>query len=74
METKEDFAKLKAVILYNIEEDWGPRCEVKDTDDFPELLEPPYPNNDPDYSRCGTCLVYERFDKFWKVFDAGSNW
>lgn len=63
----EQFEKLKEHNLKVIEEHYGKRCKVKDTDDFPELLEPPFANNDPDYSRCGVCLVYEKFDAYWKA-------
>ena len=64
-----DYKALKAGILSVIEEDWGPRCKTKDTDDFPEDLDPIFPIGDPDMNRCGTCLVYEKFDAFWRVLD-----
>jgi hypothetical protein len=66
VESKEDFDKLKAVIVYNIEEVWGPRCEAKDTDEFDDLVTV----GDPDSARCPVCLVYEKFDAFWKTFYA----
>ena len=57
-EVKKDLEKL-------LERDWGPRCKTKDTDDFEELL---FPVGDPDVGRCPSCLVYEKFDKFWEYF------
>lgn len=60
-----DMAQLKAHIIYTLQEHYGERCETKDTDDFPEMLEPPYLNNDKDWGRCPTRLVYEKFDEFW---------
>lgn len=65
METKEDFDKLKAVIEYNIEKAYGPRCKTKDTDDFDDLIQV----GDSDAGRCPCCLVYEKFDKFWSYFE-----
>lgn len=60
--SKEDYKIVKMSILDLIEADWGPRCETKDTDDFPEL-------KDDIKGRCPVCVVYERFDKFWEAFD-----
>lgn len=59
---------LKEQIIHDIEEHYGERCKTKDTDDFPEMLEPPYANNDKDWGRCPVCLVYEKFDAFWETF------
>lgn len=36
---------------------WGPRCETRDTEDFPEIT-----GTD---SRCPSCPAYEKFDEFW---------
>lgn len=63
-----DYPALKAGILAVIEEDWGPRCETKDYEDFPEL-DPIFPVGDPDAGRCPVCLIYEKFDAFWKQLD-----
>lgn len=60
-----DYKTLRAGILAVIEEDWGPRCKTKDTDDFDDLITV----GDPDAGRCPVCLVYEKFDAFWKVLD-----
>jgi hypothetical protein len=60
--SSEDVRVVKMSMLDLIELDWGPRCETKDTDDFPEL-------KGDEKSRCGVCVVYERFDKFWELYD-----
>lgn len=57
-----EYQNLKDEILELLERDWGPRCEIKDTVEFPELLE------DPEQGRCPACLVYEKFDDFWDYF------
>ncbi len=62
------YPALKNAILARLEEDWGPRCESKDYEDFPEL-DPLFAVGDPDLGRCPACLVYEKFDKFWSYFD-----
>lgn len=60
-----DYATLKDGILRVIELDYGDRCETKDVEDFTdlegktEILE----------GRCIVCLVYERFDKLWELFE-----
>lgn len=59
---------LKAEILAEIEEGWGPRCETKDYEDFPELHDELVVVGDPDAGRCPVCLVYEKFDNFWRYF------
>lgn len=69
MNNKSDFDKLKAVIEYNIEDVWGPRCKTKDTDDFDELITV----GDLGAGRCPCCLVYERFDSFWEIFAKGED-
>lgn len=67
--SKDKYDKARRVVLKLIESYWGPRCELKDFEDFPELegkteiLE----------GRCPCCLVYERFDAFWELFDPGSD-
>jgi hypothetical protein len=58
-----DYKKLKAGILKIIEQDWGERCETTDIEDFPYLEG----KTELSEGRCGVCLVYERFDKFWKM-------
>lgn len=63
-----DMREFKRHCLMMLEEHYGERCETKDTDDFPEMLEPPYANNDKDWGRCPVCLVYEKFDAFWETF------
>lgn len=62
-----DYAQVKANVLSLLERDWGPRCRTKDYEDFPEL-DPIHPVGDPDAGRCPCCLVYEKFDNFWKYF------
>lgn len=64
----EQMVDLKTRILRDIKKHYGERCASKDTDDFPEMLEPPYMNNDKNWGRCPVCLVYEKFDEFWGVF------
>lgn len=61
-----DLRELKHRILNSIEEYYGSRCLAKDYDDFPDI---DFAIGDPDTGRCPTCLVYEKFDAFWKVFD-----
>lgn len=61
------FSVLKTYNLNVIKEHYGERCQTKDTDDFPELLEPPYMNNEKDWGRCPVCLVYENFDAYWEA-------
>lgn len=56
------FANLKAHNLAVIEEHYGKRCKTKDTDDFDDLITV----GDPDAGRCPVCLVYEKFDNYWK--------
>jgi hypothetical protein len=63
-----DYKRLKEVILYAMEQDWGPRCKTKDYDDFPEL-DPLFAIGDPEAGRCPVCLVYEKFDAFWEKLD-----
>lgn len=46
-----DYAQVKKDIEALIKRDWGKRCKVKDTVDFPELAK----NQD---SRCGCCLAW----------------
>jgi hypothetical protein len=53
---------LKKYLLATIKEDWGPRCQTKDYEDFPEVKEV-------SENRCPCCLVYEKFDEFWEAFD-----
>lgn len=59
------FAELKAHNLAVIKEHYGKRCKTKDYEDFPEL-EPLFAVGDPDDGRCSVCLVYEKFDAYWK--------
>lgn len=65
-----DFSELKKHILYVMEEYYGPRCEITDIEEFPEL-DPLFAVGDPDAGRCPTCLVYEKFDKFWGELYSG---
>ena len=58
-----DYAGLKISLVNALKRDWGPRCEVKDIVDFPDLI------NGDNCSRCQCCLVYEKFDDFWEYFD-----
>jgi len=62
-----DYPAIKKVLEAALEKDWGPRCVVKDYDEFPEL-EPLNAVGDPDVGRCPACLVYEKFDNFWNYF------
>lgn len=62
------YKAVKTSIIDLLERDWGPRCERKDYEDFPEL-EPINAIGDPDAGRCPACLVYEKFDKFWSYFE-----
>lgn len=55
-----DYKSLKKGILKVLRQDWGPRCETKDTED--EIVAV-----GGDFGRCPVCLVYEKFDAFWKV-------
>ncbi len=64
-----DYPRLKEAILYAMEQDWGPRCKTLDLDDFPDEYEPLFPVGDSDMGRCPVCLVYEKFDAFWKQLD-----
>lgn len=57
---------LKAHNLRVLEEAYGPRCETKDYEEFPEL-DPIFAIGDPDIGRCPVCLVYEKFDAFWEM-------
>lgn len=59
------YDQLKQVILEKLEQDWGERCKTKDTDDFEDL----FGMDELWGGRCPVCLVYERFDKFWEMFD-----
>lgn len=36
---------------------WGPRCETKDVDDFPELKDEPN-------GRCACCEMWEIYDNY----------
>lgn len=58
MTQDEEYKAIHDDVLRLIERDWGKRCETKDTEDFPELL-------NSKNGRCGVCVVYEKFDKFW---------
>ncbi len=40
-----------------VEQGWGPRCETKDTEDFPELKDHPD-------GRCPACEMWEAYDDF----------
>lgn len=60
------FRELKEHNLKVLEEHYGPRCETKDYEDFPEL-DPLFAVGDPEAGRCPVCLVYEKFDKFWEA-------
>lgn len=61
------FRELREHNLKVIEEHYGERCKTKDLDDFPDELDPIFPVGDPDAGRCPVCLVYEKFDNYWKV-------
>lgn len=54
MESK--FEAVEEFILF----DAGPRCDTKDTVDFPELKE------SPEHERCYTCRMWEHYDEFVK--------
>lgn len=41
-----------------IEWGWGPRCETKDLDDFPEMRKDPLRN------RCACCEMWEAYDQW----------
>lgn len=56
-----EYDRVKSDILDLLERDWGPRCDIKDTEEFDDLGT----ENDPDAGRCPTCLVYDKFDNFW---------
>ncbi len=56
---------LKEHNLAVIEEEYGSRCSTKDTDDFDDLVT----IGEPDAGRCAVCLVYEKFDNYWKMID-----
>lgn len=60
-----EYNQVKEDTLKLLERDWGERCKIKDTEDFPELLG----ETETGKGRCPSCLVYERFDKFWELFD-----
>lgn len=60
-----EYKRLKERTLKLLEEDWGPRCDMKDTEDFPDLVG----KTEVSEGRCPCCLVYERFDNFWELFD-----
>lgn len=60
-ETKERLL-VKSMLEHMLLRDWGPRCIVKDTEEFPELI------GDTKSSRCPSCVVYEKFDDFWGYF------
>ena len=56
---KEDFEKFRQKVEKAYTKIWGPRCIVKDTEDFPDLL-----TADPaKTSRCACCYAYELLDK-----------
>jgi len=61
---EEEYKKLRQDIVKLIERDYGKRCNMKDTEDFPELIG----KTELSEGRCGVCFVYETFDKFWKAF------
>ncbi len=58
-----NYPAIKKLLEAALEKDWGPRCAVKDYDEFPDTLDNPEKN-----SRCPACVVYERFDHFWEYF------
>ena len=64
-----DYESIRKAILAKLEEDWGSRCETKDTDDFEDLITV----GDKEAARCPVCLVYEKFDNFWEYFDVENN-
>lgn len=53
-------AKSQGAASY-IKHTYGERCEVKDTDDFPEL------KSDPAANRCLTCEQWEMYDMWLKL-------
>lgn len=73
MTRNERYEKAVKPLLKLIEKDWGKRCESWDYEDFPELKDDLIVVGDPDVGRCPVCLVYERFDKFWKELDLEDN-
>ena len=62
-----DYGRIKKVLEDALSKDWGPRCLVKDYEDFPELHDDIIAVGD-DAGRCPCCVVYERFDRFWDYF------
>lgn len=63
-----DYKKVRLATEKLIERDWGARCETKDTDDFPEMH-----GLSLEEGRCPVCLMYEKFDDFWRVFARGED-
>ena len=58
---RQEYLELKKQVEKLLRKGWGPRCKLKDVEDFPEIV-----GTD---SRCPACLVYEKFDDFWGYFD-----
>jgi hypothetical protein len=52
-----EYKKLKKEIEKSFLKVWGPRCEQKDTDEFPDLKHKPE-------ERCATCRAYDMLDIF----------
>lgn len=69
MSANKESAELKTAILETIKKNYGPRCRTKDTDDFDDLITV----GNPDDGRCPVCLVYEKFDAFWRTLVGDDN-
>lgn len=57
------YSAMRRRILIELEKNWGPRCGIKDTEEYSELI------GDKNSSRCPACVTYEKFDEFWERFD-----
>lgn len=51
--------QLKKRLEKALQKDFGKRCETKDIEDFPDLLDNPDKT-----SRCPVCVAYEKLDAF----------
>lgn len=55
---EDEYKKLKKQTEKEFKKIWGPRCDHKDTEFFPEA------KKNPDY-RCMTCRSYDALDNFF---------
>lgn len=44
-----------------IKDGWGERCDIKDTEDFPDLI------TDPKANRCPTCEMWEHVEEYFEL-------